>query len=355
MGVPGGSVSRASDRQSQDGGDAASGSIDVSVICPFYNESAILEDAIGLLLKTLQAQPETWELIVVDDGSSDDGADMVRRMGATNPGLHLVSYMPNRGRGHALRRGIARARGAVVVTTEIDLSWGEDVVKRLCDAMRDHPEWDMVVASPHLPGGGYRNVPPMRVFLRRLGNWVIRTCISNAVTMNTGMTRAYRREVIQSLPLDEDRKEFHLEVVLKARALGYRIGEIPCILEWRNLGSATGKNTRKSSTKVKRLMVTHTLFSLFANPIRYVWALSALAFVGSAGFLIWGVVRLFSLQDSIFVLLTSLSLGIIALIFFTFGVIAQQGNMVQREIWLMRQEMRGQQPRSPSEQDANAH
>ena len=146
-----------------------------------------------------------------------------------------------------------------------------------------------------------------------------------------------------------------LEVVLKARALGYRIGEIPCILEWRNLGVATGKNKRKSSSKVNKLMLTHTLFSLFANPIRYVWGLSGLASVGSATMLIWGVVRLLSHESSIFALLTSLSLGIIALIFFTFGVIAQQGNMVQRELWLIRQKMAIQDASPKPEQDADAH
>ena len=67
-----------------------------------------------------------------------------------------------------------------------------------------------------------------------MGNLVIRACMSNAVTMNTGMTRAYRRPLIQSLPLSEDGKEFHLEVILKATAFGARVREIPAILSWKD-------------------------------------------------------------------------------------------------------------------------
>lgn len=86
--------------------------------------------------------------------------------------------------------------------------------------MSSDPGADIVVASPHLPGGGYKNVPAKRVWLSRLGNKVIRACMSDAATMNTGMTRAYRRRAILSLPLYEPGKEFHLEVILKATALG---------------------------------------------------------------------------------------------------------------------------------------
>ncbi len=112
--------------------------------------------------------------------------------------------------------GILAARGNVIVTTEIDLSWGETIVHDLVDAMTRWPDADIVVASPNLPGGGYKHVPAKRVWISRFGNRVIRLCMANAVTMNTGMTRAYRRDVIQSLPLTEPGKEFHLEVILKA-------------------------------------------------------------------------------------------------------------------------------------------
>jgi len=312
--------------------------IDVTVICPFFNEAAILQQAVTLLLQRLETLDAEWELIVVNDGSRDDSESIVRALGEQHSRLKLVSYPNNRGRGYALRQGIAAARGAVVVTTEIDLSWGEDIVERLLAAMREHPECDMILASPHLSGGGYRNVPFKRVMFSRLGNRIIRACVSGAGTMNTGMTRAYRREMIQTMPLEEDGKEFHLEVILKAHAFGFRFAEIPSLLEWREYKLERGQTQRKSSSRVNRLIVSHTAFSLFANPIRYVWPLSAITLVAAAVFLVLGVISYAVGVVAIYSLLLGTSLALLGLVFFTLGVIAYQGHAVQREIWLFRRE-----------------
>jgi len=311
--------------------------VGISVVCPFFNEEEIIEDAITTLVANLENLGADWELIVVNDGSTDHSREIAARLCETDPRLRLVSYPFNRGRGHALRQGISLARGGIIITTEIDLSWGEDIVQRLYQAARDHPEADIVVASPNLPGGGYKNVPWKRVFVSRLGNQIIRALMTNAVTMNTGMTRAYRRESIRLLPLEEDRKEFHLEVIMKAEALKYRLHEIPCTLEWKDYKHEGKRVKRKSSSKINRLIVSHTAFSLFAKPIRYVWGLSASAMVLSAAFLVWSLVRLFAGLVSVFTFSISLSLALIAVVLLFFGVIAQQGSMIQREIWTLKQ------------------
>ena len=163
--------------------------------------------------------------------------------------------------------------------------------------------------------------------------------MSNAATMNTGMTRAYRREAIQSIPVEEDRKEFHLEVIMKARALKYNIYEIPCILEWKVQKHDGKKIERKSSSKVNRLVVSHTLFSIFANPIRYVWGMGVGSILLSLGFMIWSFIRFALGLVSVFTVGIGISFAIIALIFFVFGVIAQQGNMIQRELWTVKQSL----------------
>ena len=158
----------------------------------------------------------------------------------------------------------------------------------------------------------------------------------NAATMNTGMTRAYRKDVIQTLPLEEKHKEFHLEVIMKAHALKYNIIEIPSILEWKAYKHKGKRVKRKSSSKIKKLVITHSLFSLFANPIRYVWAISGVSVLISLIFLLWSIMRLYFGLVSVFTLIISLSFGIISLILFGFGVLAQQNNMIQREIWTLK-------------------
>lgn len=309
--------------------------IDVTIVCPFYNEAGIVEQSVLTLLEQLSTLDCCWELIVVDDGSTDGSREIVRRIADTRPELRLLGYRPNRGRGHALRAGIAAARGELIVTTEIDLSWGEDIVHRLVAAMRQWPDAHIVVASPHLPGGGYRNVPARRVFFSRFGNRVIRACVGDTVTMNTGMTRVYRREVIQSLPLMEDHKEFHLEVILKATAFGYRIREIPALLEWKEYKHGGQRVARKSSSSVGKLVMSHSLFSLFANPVRYVWGLAFASFALAALFLA-SAILLFVLQRvSVYMALMSVGLLLLGLLLFVMGVLLKQGFMVQRELWVL--------------------
>ena len=313
--------------------------MDVSVICPFYNEAGILEHAVRHMLDQLESLGGEWELIIVNDGSIDESPAIAERLRSVSPRLKVLGYKRNRGRGHALRTGIAAAQGAIIVTTEIDLSWGDTVVQELVDELKAHPEADYVVASPHLAGGRYHNVPFKRVMLSKLGNLVIRACMSNAATMNTGMTRGYRRELIQALPLTEDGKEFHLEVILKANAFGAKFREIPAVLEWKDYKHQGKRVKRKSSSRVNRLIVSHSLFSLFANPVRYVWALSLVALVIGLTALVVATTQLIMGLVSAYMALLSVSMVILSILLFVIGVVLQQGNMIQRELWALQRSL----------------
>ena len=317
------------------GGDVTDRRVDVSVVCPFYNEAGILEQAVRILLERLSTLDRSWELIIVNDGSRDGSGDIAKRLLAADPRLRVLEYAINRGRGHALRTGIAAANGDVIVTTEIDLSWGEDIVHRLVEAMDRWPEADLVVASPNLPGGAYRNVPARRVLVSKLGNRIIRAFMGDRVTMNTGMTRAYRREVIQSLPVTEDGKEFHLEVILKASAFGYRVREIPAILEWKEYKHQGERVERKSSSRVRKLVISHSLFSIFANPVQYVWGMASISFVLGVISFGWAVIAYLVHATAAYMALMSVSLVLLAIVLFVMGVILRQGNMVQRELWIL--------------------
>jgi len=315
------------------------GRITVSLVCPFFNEAAIIDYTIRHLLQQLESLDADWELIVVNDGSTD-GSEVIAQS-IPSPRLRVLGYPHNRGRGHALRTGIAAASGDIVVTTEIDLSWGDRIVHELVDALRRDPTLDIVVASPHLPDGGYRNVPARRVWISKIGNLVIRTLMMNAVTMNTGMTRAYRRTLIQSLPLTEDGKEFHLEVILKASAFGVRIGEIPAILEWKEHRRAGQVVQRKSSSRMRRLIVSHSLFSLFAHPVRYVMGAAMVTLALGLFFLGWAVVAMMLGEVAAYMALLGTSLVILSLGFFLMAIIMQQGWLIQRELWMVQRMLSG--------------
>ena len=203
----------------------------VSVISPMYNEAAKITEAVQTMRDALEKLDVPWEFILVNDGSVDDSLRLARQAAGEDPRIRILSYEQNRGRGYAIRQGFAVAGGTFIIVTEADLSWGTDIVHRLFEACRQ-PGIDMVVASPHRPGGGLKNVPAYRAFLTQFGNVLLRRLMPGDLTMYTGMTRAYRRHVLDAMDLESDGKELHLEIVSKAHALGFRMTEIPATLAW---------------------------------------------------------------------------------------------------------------------------
>lgn len=306
----------------------------ISVVCPYYNEESIIENAVKLMLNELSMLPYEWELIVVNDGSIDNGHSIIKEMACRHKGLNPVGYDVNVGRGYALATGIKAATGDIIVTTEIDCSWGTDIVKRLVERLVSNTKADFVVASPNLPGGGYKNVPFKRMLLSRVGNMVIRAFFNNSITMNTGMTRAYRRKVIQGLDFDEKGKEFHLEVLLKLLALNCRADEIPAVLEWKDKKLAkVGAPERKSSSNVKKLIFSHLHFAVFSNPIRYFWLLSVICAISGFAAEGYAVVRLLKKEVAIYVALVGLLMLLFSLLFFAFGVVTAQNRYIIKELW----------------------
>jgi|SRR3989304_1497794 len=307
----------------------------VSIVCPFYNENAIIENAARNMTKNLRKSGLDWEFIAVNDGSTDDSLELIEKIFKEEPKrTKIISYSYNQGRGYALKRGIDDATGDLIITTEIDLSWGETVIQDIVDKFIREPFLDAVVASPNLPGGGYKNVPLKRVLVSRFGNKILRMLFTSKVTMNTGMTRGYKREIIQSLRIDEKGKEFHLEVLLKLFMLGYRIGEIPAVLEWKDHKLfKTGSKKRKSSSNVPQLILSHLNFAVFANPIRYFWGFSAGCLLLSIAFVIDATYRLYTGEVAIFVALVGMFLGIFSLLFFGFGIVTTQNIKVLKELW----------------------
>ena len=159
------------------------------------------------------------------------------------------------------------------------------------------------------------------------------------------------RRINQTLPLNEDGKEFHLEVILKAAALGIRVREIPSLLEWKEYKHQGQRVKRKSSSKINKLILSHTAFSLFANPVRYVWAMSMTSLTIGFLFLLWAIFLLITGQVSAFSALLSVSMVILGILLFVIGLVLQQGNTVQRELWLLqRRQMRsGMEPAEESQ------
>ena len=238
---------------------------DLSVIVPMYKEGDTVRDNITLLAEALKKLNLTWELIPVNDGSPDDTKTQLEQLQSQDERIRYVSYEMNRGRGYALRQGFKASSGTHVITTEADISYGIDIIGQLYNALLE-TQVDVLIASPYMKGGRLENVPFARAMLSRGANWLLRRAVAPPISTVSGMTRGYRGEAIRSIPLEEDGKEIHLEIVSKASVLGYRFSEIPATLAWRFSKERT-KRASKLDRKTVKHIISHLLFGFTESPI----------------------------------------------------------------------------------------
>jgi dolichol-phosphate mannosyltransferase len=238
--------------------------MDISVIVPIYNEEKIIKNSVKKLEDELSSLNQKWEIIFVNDGSTDNTQKILSQICKGSKSLKIVSYSQNKGRGKAIRTGFKHAKGNIIITIEADSSWGPNILERFSKIMKKNKEIDVLIASPHLRKGSYKNVPFLREYLSIIGNKILCFGSNNNLSMVTGMTRAYRKEVIKNLELYSDRKEIHLEIISKLQILGYNIKEIPATIKWPNKRRKISK--KNNSFKMNKLILTHLLFTFNETP-----------------------------------------------------------------------------------------
>lgn len=229
------------------------------MIVPMFNEQENVKRTLDRLARALDSISKGWEIVVVDDGSTDQTWKLVEDYSRLNRWVKLVSYPVNQGRGKALRVGFAHARGKIICTTDADLSYEEKYILEMVRSLDQNPGVDLVVGSPYARGGKTEGVPLSRLLLSKWGNRILGFAMKGGISTLTGVLRAYRKECIDSLELESDGKEIHLEILSKALAMGYKVKELPTALKARAKG--------KSKFKFKATALSHLIFSFFERPI----------------------------------------------------------------------------------------
>lgn len=268
---------------------------ELSLIIPAYNESAIILRNVGEIDAWMAANlPDiSYEVLVVDDGSTDGMGDLLKAALPNMPNLRLAQHGRNRGRGRGIRTGFEASRGAYVICLDADLSYAPYHIGSLLAPLRDGRA-DITLASAYHPQGSVSNVPANRHFLSQWGNRILSAGFKSDIHTATCVVRGYRREAVEALELINDGKDLHLEVLQKAELFGLRLLEVPADLKWRDRNR--GKKPKKSLADYVPFMsmsgtiASHLVYSYVLRPGALL-TLPLLGLLGIAGLsaltLIW--------------------------------------------------------------------
>lgn len=193
----------------------------LSVIMPVYNEAPTVGEVIDLVL----AQPEVEELICVNDCSSDDSGTVLDKLATDRPRMKVFHHEGNQGKGAAIRTGISKATASMVIIQDADLEYNPREYPRILKPILEGHA-DVVFGSRFIGSEEHR----VLYFWHSIGNRFL-TLLSNMFT-NLNLTdmetcyKAFRREIIQKIKIEEPRFGFEPEITAKVAKLGVRIYEV---------------------------------------------------------------------------------------------------------------------------------
>jgi glycosyltransferase involved in cell wall biosynthesis len=192
----------------------------VAAVMPVYNEAATVAEMVRIVL----AQPCVAELIIVDDASTDGTWDVLQGLGL-DARMKTFRHEVNRGKGAALRTGISRATAELVVIQDADLEYDPAEYPVLIQPILLNRA-DVVFGSRFLGSGSHR----VLYYWHYLGNRFLTTLSNMATNLNLSdmetCYKVFRREVIQSIRIQEDRFGFEPEITAKVARAGVRIYEV---------------------------------------------------------------------------------------------------------------------------------
>ncbi len=229
----------------------------MTIVIPIHNEAEFLPRALPHLLRELDGVAADCHIILVENGSTDGTADTARRLSPGQPIEVMVHPEPDYG--GAMRAGFLAATGEWVVNFDIDYYSGGF----LAQALALSEQADLIIASKRNPQS-----QDNRSLTRRMGTYVfnvaLRLILNSHVSDTHGM-KAFRKDLVERVaPLVVSRKDiFDTELVLRAERMGYRIAEVPVVVQ--EMREARSSLWRRAPRTLKGLF---QLRSTFANERR---------------------------------------------------------------------------------------
>lgn len=206
----------------------------LSVIIPAFNEERRLPATLESVHAFLMSWGKTFEIVVVDDGSTDGTSDVVQEFAKHHDGVRLLSYAPNQGKGHAVRTGMLAGAGDLLLLNDADGSSPIEELERLEAAIRDGS--DLSIGSRAKPDPE-RTVKALvhRKYIGNTFNLIVQSLLLPGIYDTQCGFKMFRREVAQDLfsVSRQNGYAFDVEILYIAKRRGYKISEVA--IDWSNV------------------------------------------------------------------------------------------------------------------------
>jgi len=247
----------------------------LSLIIPCFNETENIKSTLNAISDYLcnNYPGMDYEILPINDGSTDDTLSLIAEFSKHHPEvISGCGFDKNRGRGAAIKHGIAVSKGEYVICLDADLSYDVNHIGEILNSFDQDPSPDVVVVSAYMRGGTVKGVPLSKLIVSRLANWILTGSFPYNLSTVTCVVRGYRGSLLRTTPFFENNKELHLEMLWKLFLRGARLVEIPGRLKW----SQKKKGRRKNHLNLVSSAKEHLLYGLLLKPTR-IFSITAVA------------------------------------------------------------------------------
>jgi len=204
----------------------------ISIVMPAFNEEKNIGNVLSSLHKVMESVRLPYEIIVVDDGSTDKTKELAYRHKAS-----VLTNGGNQGKGYALKRGFQHAKGDIIITIDADGSHDPGDIKRLLLPIFNGA--DTVLGSRLVAGIGKNNTKKLHIFGNSLINLLIRIATGKCVTDSQTGFRACKKKMLKQIEITSKGYQIETELTVKSLKNGYTFEEVPVTFKKRVNGCSS--------------------------------------------------------------------------------------------------------------------
>ena len=233
--------------------------LELSIIVPAYNEQLRITSFLKNLLDFSKKNLDSYEIIIVDDGSTDKTYQIVKNLIKDNENTKIITYSENKGKGYAVLKGILNAIGEFVLFIDADGATPPDEIKNMIKIYRKHG-YDVVIGTRIDETSSIENPQPtsrkvLSLFFNLYSNILFHLRINDLLCGFKGFKKEVAMRIFQNL--QSFRWEFDVEILYKARKLGYSLYQIP--IKWKH----------KEGSKIKKSDPLFIFLNLFKLRLKF--------------------------------------------------------------------------------------